>query len=197
MAGYGNTKPGNRAAPGLLLSKEWSASMDQNHKPKKFSKEECVLAMKLAADSLGQFFTSKEYAEWQKEGRPDFPTHAQISRRCGSWNKAKEGAELFPNTVKRKACYKCGGVDNPDCPDCKQRMKNRKWAYKKYDTQRTFGICQCGNAPMPGRKSCAECLLKSAKRRYINSKELTPWQKMRYELQIKRLERYLNQDPRS
>jgi hypothetical protein len=49
-------------------------------------------------EEYGIFIKRSEYAEWQKNHR-DMPTPAQISRRCGGFNKAKELAGLVPSRV--------------------------------------------------------------------------------------------------
>lgn len=72
-------------------------------KEKRFTREECVQAIRIAADALGVFFTRREYGEWQKEVRPDLPTHMQISNRCRGWNGAKEEAGLLPNPATGKS----------------------------------------------------------------------------------------------
>ena len=66
-----------------------------------YTREECVQAICQAAESLGQFFTRREYEEWQKDNL-DLPTAAQISRRCNGWNNAKKEADLLPNAVMGK-----------------------------------------------------------------------------------------------
>jgi hypothetical protein len=63
---------------------------------KTFSKENCIQALKKAAEEYGIFIKRSEYTEWQKRHR-DMPTAAQISRRCGGFNTAKELAGLVPN----------------------------------------------------------------------------------------------------
>lgn len=65
---------------------------------KRFSKEECVQAVKLAAEEYGPFIKREEYREWQKK-HPGMPTPAQVSRRCGGFNRTKELAGLVPNRV--------------------------------------------------------------------------------------------------
>jgi len=65
---------------------------------KTFSRDECIQALKQAAEEYGIFIKRSEYAEWQKNHR-DMPTPAQISRRCGGFNKAKELAGLVPSRV--------------------------------------------------------------------------------------------------
>ena len=62
----------------------------------RFTKDECLNAMRQASSHLGQFFTRKEYEAWQKL-RPELPTHAVITRRFGGWNQAKREVELIPN----------------------------------------------------------------------------------------------------
>ena len=65
---------------------------------KVFTRGECVQAIRQAAESLGQFFSRKEYEEWQKS-HPGLPTPPQISRRCNGWNVAKQEADLVPNQI--------------------------------------------------------------------------------------------------
>jgi len=62
----------------------------------RFSKEECLDAIRMASKELGQFFTRKQYEEWQKL-HPTFPNHQVISGRCGGWNIAKVSVGLLPN----------------------------------------------------------------------------------------------------
>lgn len=86
------------------LKKNWETirnDMGYPSRNKKITEEDCIQAIKQAADSLGQFFTKREYAIWQKDFS-ELPTVAVISRRCGSWNKAKEKAELFVNNAYGK-----------------------------------------------------------------------------------------------
>ena len=81
--------------------KNWNAYREEfgfSPREKIFSREECVQAVRQVAESLGQFFARKEYDEWQKT-KPDLPSIGQIAGRCGTWNRAKEEAELFTNAA--------------------------------------------------------------------------------------------------
>jgi len=81
--------------------KGWEAYREQFGFPpreKVFTKDDCISALHQAAQELGQFFTRREYDEWQKK-RPDLPSIGQFAGRCGTWNKAKEEAELFTNAA--------------------------------------------------------------------------------------------------
>ena len=70
-------------------------------KQKKFTKEECIVALQKAAQKYGSALKRKEYNEWRKSN-PDTPSAAQLVTVFGSYTKAKIEAGLLPNKIGGK-----------------------------------------------------------------------------------------------
>jgi hypothetical protein len=93
------------------------------------SEEECLRALREAADRLGESPTKAQY-----EGLGLTPASATILRVMGGWNAAKEAAGL--ETYDRKEYGKGevkprpAGVEIPDDTDWAELSPNMRWYYK-------------------------------------------------------------------
>lgn len=67
-------------------------------KQKRYTKEQCVEALRKAAEIYGPTISRKEYERWARE-QEDVPSSVQISIVFGSYTQAKIEAGLVPNAV--------------------------------------------------------------------------------------------------
>ena len=91
--------------------------------------DECLEALREAADRLGESPTKAQYEELGLT-----PASATIIRTCGSWNDAKEkaGLETAPSSGSRTA-PKPEGLELPDGMDWKELSQDQRWHYKHAD----------------------------------------------------------------
>lgn len=66
-----------------------------------YSKEDCILSLQNASDSLGDKFSREKYAKWRKmqEERAPYPT--VIEEKFGCWSKAMLASGLYPTRVRK------------------------------------------------------------------------------------------------
>jgi hypothetical protein len=122
------------------------------------TEQECLDALREAADELGESPTKKEYEELGLT-----PASATILRVVGGWNEAKERAGLETNASRgSRVAPKPDDVTIPDDAEWADLSQDQRWHYKnvEWNTERTLqrrATLRAWVNEQKAEQGCADC----------------------------------------